>query len=142
LNAALKANALLYPTWRAIANQRDVPLAQFGPGVAGGHDYLIGAVLLTIAVNVPLNNQLAALSLTNLTLTGPSLPAHWHHFTTVWTLASHFRALFSLGGCALLATAMLLGAPARQQAMTGQTGPGRPGPTAGPQMHNMLSWPR
>jgi uncharacterized membrane protein len=69
--------------------------------------YLIGAVLVTIAVNVPLNNQLAALS-----PTGPATPVHWQHFITVWTLANHARAVLSLTACALLATALLHGAPA------------------------------
>ena len=62
---------------------------------------------MTVAVNVPLNNQLAALSPTS-----PATPAHWQHFITVWTLANHARAVLSLTACALLATALLHGAPA------------------------------
>lgn len=69
--------------------------------------YLIGAVLVTIAVNVPLNNQLAVLSPAS-----PDAPAHWQHFITLWTLANHARAVLSLAACALLAAALLQGAPA------------------------------
>lgn len=69
--------------------------------------YLIGAVLVTIVVNVPLNNQLAVLSPAS-----PDASGHWQHFITVWTLANHARAVLSLAACALLATALLQGSPA------------------------------
>ena len=70
----------------------------------GAVTYLIGAVLVTIAVNVPLNNQLAGVQ-----AGGPSVSADWHHFVTLWTLANHARAVLCLAGCALLATALLQG---------------------------------
>jgi hypothetical protein len=68
--------------------------------------YLIGAILVTIAVNVPLNNQLAVLP-----PAGPDAPAHWQHFITLWTLTNHIRAVLSLAACALLAAALLQGSP-------------------------------
>jgi uncharacterized membrane protein len=68
----------------------------------GAAAYLIGAVLVTIAASVPLNNQLAAVP-----SGGPGAPAHWQHFITLWTLANHARAVLSLAGCALLAAALL-----------------------------------
>jgi uncharacterized membrane protein len=69
--------------------------------------YLIGAILVTVSVNVPLNNQLAVRSPAS-----PDAPAHWQHFITLWTLANHVRAVLSLAACALLATALLQGASA------------------------------
>jgi len=75
--------------------------------------YLIGAILVTIAVNVPLNNQLAVLA-----PAGPDAPAHWEHFMTLWTLANHIRAVLSLAACALLAAALLQGStPVKHGAM-------------------------
>jgi len=73
--------------------------------------YLVGAILVTIAVNVPLNNQLAALSPAS-----PDAPAHWQHFITAWTLANHARAVLSLAACALLTAALLQGTPAGKPA--------------------------
>ena len=73
--------------------------------------YLVGAILVTIAVNVPLNNQLAAL-----TPASPDAPAHWQHFIAAWTLANHARAVLSLAACALLAAALLPGTPAGKPA--------------------------
>jgi len=74
--------------------------------LAGAAVYLIGAVLVTIVVNVPLNNQLAAVSAGS-----PAAAGHWHQFRTAWLLANHARAVLSLAGCGLLAAALLLGAP-------------------------------
>ena len=87
--------------------------------------YLIGAVVVTIAVNVPLNNQLAALS-----PDGPGTPAHWQHFITAWTLANHARAVLSLAGCALLATALLHGAPAGKPGAMAHVGAASPASTS------------
>jgi uncharacterized membrane protein len=75
--------------------------------LTGAVIYLIGAVLVTIVINVPLNNQLAALPAAE-----PGVTAHWQHFVTTWTLANHVRTVLSLAGCALLAVALFQGARA------------------------------
>jgi uncharacterized membrane protein len=97
---AIICGALAY---RAISTwgDRRAPLL-----LAGAAVYLAGAILVTIAVNVPLNNQLAGYSAAS-----PEAAAHWHHFFTAWLLANHVRAILSLAACALLATALLRGAP-------------------------------
>jgi uncharacterized membrane protein len=111
--SAVICGALIY---RAISIWGDQRAAWL---LAGAVAYLIGAVVLTIVVNVPLNNQLAALPADS-----KAASAGWHHFVTTWTLANHARAVLSLAGCALLAVALLRGA------QPGPTAPMSSGPAA------------
>ena len=93
---AAVCGALVYRAITTWGDQRALLL------LIGAAAYLIGAVLVTIVANVPLNNQLAAVPSGS-----PAAPAHWQHFITLWTLANHARAVLSLAGCALLAAALL-----------------------------------
>jgi uncharacterized membrane protein len=112
---AIVCGALIYRAIKTWGNQGAALL------LAGAALYLIGAILVTVAINVPLNNQLAALSIAS-----PATPAHWQHFLTSWTLANHARTVLSLAGAALLVTAVLRGAPAASP------GHQRPSATAAP----------
>lgn len=108
--------------YRAISiwGDRSAPLL-----LAGAVVYLVGAVLVTIVINVPLNNQLATLS-----AAGPGVGAHWQHFVTTWTLANHVRTVLSLAGCALLTVALFQGARSGGHAPAQHAAPASP--SAGP----------
>lgn len=58
---------------------------------AGGLLYLFGALLVTIAMNVPLNNRLALVRADD-----PRADAIWRDYSAAWTLWNHIRALVSL----------------------------------------------
>jgi uncharacterized membrane protein len=58
---------------------------------AGGLLYLFGALLVTIAMNVPLNNRLALVRADD-----PRADAIWRDYSAAWTLWNHIRALTSL----------------------------------------------
>jgi uncharacterized membrane protein len=120
---ALICGALVYRAFSTWGDRRALLL------LLGAAAYLIGAILLTIAVNVPLNNQLAAVS-----ATGPAAPAEWHHYLTAWTLANTARAVLSLAGCALLAVALL------QAVHAGKPQSARPAAAAGPAGYSS-AWP-
>jgi uncharacterized membrane protein len=92
--------------------------------LAGAVLYLAGAVLLTAAYNVPLNNHLASLS-----VQAPAAAAQWHSYLHGWTIANHVRAAASLAALACLILALLAGRSARPG--TGVTGPGAGGARAG-----------
>ncbi len=74
------------------------PSAPFFLG--GALFYLVGTYLVTLRGNVPLNNQLAALSATD-----PAARDVWEHFVSRWTMWNHVRTaaamvaalLYSLG---------------------------------------------
>lgn len=53
--------------------------------------YLLGSFLVTVLFNVPLNDQLARLGLTD-----PALPGMWKSYLTRWTLWNHVRTVASL----------------------------------------------
>lgn len=70
-------------------------VAGFPPGsvwyVVGGLSYLLGCVGVTIVVNVPLNNRLAA--------SDPATEegqAFWRHYLRVWTAWNHLRSVAML----------------------------------------------
>ncbi|HEX7307728.1 DUF1772 domain-containing protein [Lentzea sp.] len=62
--------------------------------VAGGLLYVVGAFLLTMVVNVPMNNRLDRTD-----------DAYWPEYLRRWTLWNHVRGLASLGST----VALLLG---------------------------------
>lgn len=72
------------------------------PVVAGAALYLAGAIGVTIARNVPLNDALAALDPAD-----PAAPDRWHGYLRRWTAWNHLRTAACLGGAALLAAAAL-----------------------------------
>jgi uncharacterized membrane protein len=92
--------------------------------LAGAVLYLAGAVVLTAAYNVPLNNHLAALS-----VHAPDAASQWGSFVHGWTIANHVRAAASLAALACLILALLAGRPARPQPAGDRSGAG--GPQAG-----------
>jgi uncharacterized membrane protein len=68
--------------------------------LAGSALYLIGAIVVTIAANVPLNNTLATVH-----PEGAGAAAHWSSFYGHWLVWNHVRAAASLGAAALMIVA-------------------------------------
>lgn len=58
--------------------------------VAGGVLNVVGAFLVTVVVNVPLNNRLAALD-----ASGEDASRVWAHYLTRWTAWNHARTVLS-----------------------------------------------
>ena len=89
--------------WAGLSWQprRSVPL------MAGSLLYLAGAVGVTSAHNVPLNNALARLDPTD-----PDTPRAWQDYLTSWTTGNHLRAITCLAGAALLTSALSTDGPA------------------------------
>ncbi len=73
----------LIAIWLALAGW-DHPSAPFFLG--GALFYLVGTILVTIFGNVPLNDQLAAVSATDL-----GTGAVWEHYLDRWTMWNHVR---------------------------------------------------
>ena len=72
--------------------------------ITGSALYLIGAVGVTAAHNVPLNSQLAQLD-----PAGPHADQAWNHYLRSWTAGNHLRTGACLAGAALLAWALSTG---------------------------------
>ncbi|MFN0192555.1 MAG: DUF1772 domain-containing protein [Aestuariivirga sp.] len=70
------------------------------PRLAGALLYLVGAFLLTLFANVPLNNALAAADPAS--GTGAEL---WQRYLRDWTMWNHVRGMASLAACGLLFSA-------------------------------------
>jgi uncharacterized membrane protein len=70
--------------------------------LAGAVLYLAGAIIVTAAANVPLNNALAVADPHALTA-----PDQWASYLRNWTLWNHVRAVASLGATALLAIGLM-----------------------------------
>lgn len=68
---------------------------------AGGLLYLLGTLLVTIALNVPLNNRLALIR-----ADAPDAETTWRTYSTVWTRWNHVRALASLAATAAFMMAL------------------------------------
>jgi uncharacterized membrane protein len=68
--------------------------------VAGGATYLLGAILVTAAYNVPLNNRLAAADPAD-----PGIAALWRDYLRRWTLGNHVRTVASAAATVLLTLA-------------------------------------
>lgn len=69
--------------------------------IGGSLLYVFGAVGMTVARNVPLNNALAGLDPAD-----PQTAAAWRHYLDSWTGANHVRTTACLAGAALLAAAL------------------------------------
>lgn len=70
--------------------------------LAGAATYIAGAILVTIACNVPMNNRLAALDADD-----PASADYWRTYLTRWTARNHLRTGASLAAAALLTIALL-----------------------------------
>ena len=64
--------------------------------VLGGASYLVGTFLVTMAFNVPLNNELAALAAGD-----PGSAETWVRYLRTWTLWNHARTATSILALAL-----------------------------------------
>jgi len=69
--------------------------------VAGAATYLIGFLVITATVHVPLNN-----SLDRLDPRAPSSTGTWRRYQTRWTALNHVRVLAAATACALLTSAV------------------------------------
>ncbi len=87
--------------------------ARDGPGLrphsapwvlAGSALYLIGAIVVTIAANVPLNDALATVH-----PDGAGAAAHWSSYLSHWAAWNHVRAAAALAAAGLLTIALRLG---------------------------------
>jgi uncharacterized membrane protein len=65
--------------------------------LAGSALYLVGAIGVTIARNVPLNDRLATLH-----PQGPAAAGRWDEYVTKWTAWNHVRASAALTAAATL----------------------------------------
>ena len=65
--------------------------------------YLVGTIGVTMAFNVPLNEKLAQMPLSD-----PGLPDLWSHYLAEWTKWNHVRAVASLLAAALFMVAGML----------------------------------
>src|SRR5687768_17437564 len=65
--------------------------------LAGGALYFVGTFLVTLAFNVPRNNELAALARAD-----AKGSAVWQRFLSGWTAWNHVRTLAALAGAASL----------------------------------------
>ena len=72
--------------------------------LAGGALYLVGAVLVAIAFNVPRNDALAAVDPKS-----TDGETYWRRYLSEWTLWNHVRTVAALGAAALLTTALTQG---------------------------------
>jgi uncharacterized membrane protein len=68
----------------------------------GALAYIIGSILLTMFINVPLNDALAAISPTD-----PSSGGLWSNYLSNWTMWNHVRTIASLAATALLMLSLL-----------------------------------
>ncbi len=65
--------------------------------IAGALVYIVASLGLTIVFNVPLNNELAAVSATD-----PASVDVWKRYLSDWTFWNHIRTAASLGSAVLL----------------------------------------
>jgi uncharacterized membrane protein len=71
--------------------------------LAGGITYVIGAIVVTIAANVPLNNALDAVD-----PQGPAAASDWARFTRPWSAWNHVRSITSTAATGLLTVGLAL----------------------------------
>jgi uncharacterized membrane protein len=69
--------------------------------IAGGALYLVGAIGVTIACNVPLNDGLATLH-----PQGADAAGYWAKYVSTWTAWNHVRTIAALAAAALLTVAL------------------------------------
>jgi uncharacterized membrane protein len=72
--------------------------------LAGGALYLVGAIMTTMAYNVPRNEALDGLD-----PAAPEAADRWRVYLREWTGMNHVRAVASLGAAALLTVALVAG---------------------------------
>jgi uncharacterized membrane protein len=100
--------------------------------VAGAVVFLIGAIGVTVVVNVPLNDSLAAVD-----PAGAHAAETWHKYLADWVPPNHVRTIASILATALLALGLPHGAPDQEksaayssaqpsQSVAGQPDPHRP----------------
>lgn len=70
--------------------------------VSGSGLYLVGAIVVTIARNVPMNEALARVDPER-----PEAAAHWNNYLLRWTAWNHVRGFAALGAAALLTVALV-----------------------------------
>jgi uncharacterized membrane protein len=70
--------------------------------LAGGLLYLAGTILVTLRLNVPLNNALAAAQPGS-----AQAPGVWKHYLTEWTAWNHLRTAASLAAAAAFIGALV-----------------------------------
>jgi uncharacterized membrane protein len=77
----------------------------FGPYLlCGGALYLVGAMAVTVAFNLPRNDSLATVD-----PAGPQAPADWSRYLAEWTIWNHVRGAAALAASAVLIAALLAG---------------------------------
>ena len=69
--------------------------------LAGGALYFVGTFLVTLAFNVPRNNELATLGRAD-----PKGAAAWPRYLSGWTAWNHVRTICALAAAALLSLAL------------------------------------
>lgn len=70
--------------------------------LAGALVYIVGAILVTVVFNVPMNNRVDALDAAD-----PASEDYWSVYLARWTAWNHLRATASLAAAALLTLALL-----------------------------------
>lgn len=70
--------------------------------IAGAATYLLGAIVVTMMFNVPLNSALAKVEPES-----ESGAAFWRRYLSVWTAWNHVRTAAPLAACALFILALL-----------------------------------
>lgn len=95
--------ALLFPLLAAASAAAGQRRAVAALAVAGGLAYGLGVVAVTFAVNVPLNEALAAASPT----TDEEVAETWRAYAGVWTAWNHLRTLASVMSFALISVAVV-----------------------------------
>jgi uncharacterized membrane protein len=92
--------ALAFPFTAALVARRRAVVVL---ALAGGLVYGIGGLVVTFAVNVPLNEALAAAA-----PTAANAAELWHRYATPWTVWNHVRTLASIIAFALLTAALVV----------------------------------
>jgi uncharacterized membrane protein len=72
--------------------------------LAGGVVYLVGAMAVTVAFNLPRNDSLATVD-----PEGPEAGSHWSRYLAEWTAWNHVRCAAALAASAALIGALLAG---------------------------------
>jgi uncharacterized membrane protein len=70
-------------------------------GILGGVLYVAGTFFVTMAFNVPLNNELASLAPAD-----PGSASQWARYVATWTVWNHVRTAAALAAAALLTVAL------------------------------------
>ncbi|MGI8625290.1 MAG: DUF1772 domain-containing protein [Geodermatophilaceae bacterium] len=74
----------------------------FGWVLAGSASYILGALVVTIAANVPMNEAMAQLDPAD-----PNAASFWTRYLSSWTAWNHVRTLASLGAAGLFTVALM-----------------------------------